>query len=216
MEQTITLDDILTMEKRLRATFINCLSGFKSGNLVGTIDSNGVYNLSIFNSIVHIGANPPYLGMISRPLTVPRHTYENLKATGYYTLNLIDKNIYQAAHQTSAKYDESVSEFEACGLTPEVFEPIHAPYVKESPVKFGMQYVEEHHIKANDTLLIIGKVLEIRLPEGVMESALQADGFVDLANLDIIAITGLDAYYEATLLARLGYARPGEAPRIIS
>jgi hypothetical protein len=31
---------------------------------------------------VNIGTNPPYLGMIFRPLTVRRDTYNNIKAAG--------------------------------------------------------------------------------------------------------------------------------------
>jgi len=212
MEQTYTSDDVMAMGKRFRATFINCLSGFKSGNLVGTISDEGVYNLSIFNSIVHIGANPPYLGMISRPTTVPRHTYSNIKSQGYYTLNLIHQNFISQAHQTSAKYDANVSEFETCGLTPQLSSLLPAPYVQESLVKFGLQFEEEHHIKANDTLLIVGKVIEIKLPEDVIEE----DGFVDLGKLNTLAVTGLDAYYRTELVNRMAYARPEQEPKVLT
>lgn len=48
------------LEDRKRVSLINSLSGFKSLNLIGTINNNqGQTNLAIFNSVVHIGANPP-------------------------------------------------------------------------------------------------------------------------------------------------------------
>lgn len=48
-----------TLEDRKRIALINSLSGFKSLNLIGTINNQGQTNLAIFNSVVHIGANPP-------------------------------------------------------------------------------------------------------------------------------------------------------------
>ncbi len=77
-------DDIAAMDDRYRVFFVNALSGFKAAHLVGTTSATeeGQDNLALFSSVVHIGANPPLLGMISRPHTVPRHTLENIQATG--------------------------------------------------------------------------------------------------------------------------------------
>ena len=52
------------LEQRYRAHLINSLSGFKSANLLGTVDKNGQENLSIVSSVFHLGANPALLGMI--------------------------------------------------------------------------------------------------------------------------------------------------------
>ena len=54
--------DISQMEQRFRASFINSLGGFKSVVLVGTANESGETNLAIFNSLFHIGANPPLCG----------------------------------------------------------------------------------------------------------------------------------------------------------
>ncbi|EGU57164.1 flavin reductase domain protein FMN-binding protein, partial [Vibrio nigripulchritudo ATCC 27043] len=96
--------DIGEMEDRFRARFINSLSGYKSANLIGTIDNNGQHNLSIVSSVFHLGANPPLLGMIVRPHSVSRHTLENIVETGHYTINSVCREVYQQAHQTSARY----------------------------------------------------------------------------------------------------------------
>ena len=68
---------------------------------------------AIFNSIIHIGSNPPMLGFILRPLTVPRHTYTNFKENDYFTVNQVHKDDIEKAHQTAAKYDTEISEFSA-------------------------------------------------------------------------------------------------------
>ncbi len=201
--QHLKLDDVMNMERRKRATLINYLSGFKSANLIGTKNSTGQLNVAVFNSVVHIGANPPYFGFILRPVNVPRHTYQYINETGYYTINHIHKSFYQAAHQTSAKYDTDVSEFEAVGITPEFRGDFFAPYVAESHIQMGLELKEIHRIECNGTFLIIGKILEIWLPD----NSVTMDGHIDLSQQGTVAIGGLDTYYEAHKLNRLEYAR---------
>ncbi|MEO0570705.1 MAG: flavin reductase, partial [Bacteroidota bacterium] len=172
--------------------------------LIGTKSKEGQTNLAVFNSIVHIGANPPYLGFVLRPTTVERHTYENIRETGVYTINQITTQIYPQAHQTSAKYKRGVSEFDAVGLTESYHEDFPAPFVGESRIKIGMRFEEEQYIKCNATRLIIGKVEYLLLPDDSVED----DGHIALEKLDSIGIAGLDTYYSIEKLNRYGYAKP--------
>ena len=92
--------------------FINSLSGYKSANLVGTKSKTGQENLSIVSSVVHLGANPPLMGFVVRPHSKdsPRHTFENLESTSFFTLNHVNDKIIKESHQTSARYPREVSE----------------------------------------------------------------------------------------------------------
>jgi len=197
------LEDFQRMEQRFRTNLINSLTGYKSGNLIGTIDGKGKTNLAIFTSAVHIGANPPFIGLIFRPVSIPRHTYENIKAVGYYTINHINKHIFKKAHQTAARYDREISEFEAVELTQEYSKTHPAPYVAESLIKIGVKYEEEYHIKINDTILMVGSIIETILPK----NCLVADGIVDIEKAESVAVSGLDTYHETKKLARLSYAK---------
>jgi flavin reductase (DIM6/NTAB) family NADH-FMN oxidoreductase RutF len=204
-----TKQNILEVEKPYRTNFINALSGFKSANLVGTISKEGKTNLAIFSSVIHVGANPPLIGFLMRPVSVERHTYTNIKETGYFTINHINKEIFKQAHQTSARYEKDFSEFDECGLTPEYKETIKAPYVKESNIKIGCRFVEEHEIKFNGTIFIVGEIVEIILPDDVVAK----DGYVDIKKAGTIVISGLDGYHETKRIARLSYAKPGVEPK---
>ncbi len=197
-------EDIKNMERRFRANLFNTLSGYKGAHLIGTIGESGDTNLALFNSVVHIGANPPFLGFILRPTSVPRHTYQNIKKTGFYTINHALVDHYEQAHQTSAKYEEGVSEFESCGFTPHYGEIHPAPYVEECHIKIGLEYVEEHLIQANQTLLIVGKIIELLVPE----KAIGDQGHLNLSELGSLAVVGLDEYYRTEKIGRLPYARP--------
>ena len=204
----ITKQNILDFKKLYRAAFINSLSGFKSANLIGTISSEGKTNLAIFSSVIHVGANPPLMGFLMRPVSVERHTYNNIKETGFFTINHINKEIFKQSHQTSARYEKKISEFDVCGLTPEFTNTIKAPYVKESKIKIGLQFVEEHEIKFNGTIFIVGEIIEILLPS----DGASKDGFIDIEKAGSVAISGLDIYYEVNRITRLSYSKPGVEP----
>jgi len=204
--QFYTPEDLHQWPSRKRAHFFNTLSGFKPVHLLGTVSTDGTKNLALFSQVMHLGANPALLGILFRPATVPRHSLKNIRETGFFTLNHVTEQMLYKAHQTAAKYPEEVDEFKAVGLTPLVCDSQPAPYVAESPVQIGLKLQEEIIIQANQTILIIGSIVELAYPE----SALRADGYLDLASQKVMACTGLDAYHLPAKLARLGYAEPGK------
>lgn len=204
MTKVITSKEIAEWDKYYRINLLNKLSGFKSACLIGTCDKDGNTNLAVFNSVMHIGADPFYIGFILRPNTVERHTYENIKATNYYTINHITTSIYQQSHQTSAKYERGVSEFEMCNLSEAYIDGFKAPFVEESVVKLGLSFAEEQLIRSNQTRLIIGKVEKIILPE----DSIDPNGDIRLDLLDSIVINGLNTYFKANYLEKLDFARP--------
>ncbi len=192
------------MEQRKRAQLINSISGFRSVALIGTIDTQGQTNLAIFNSIVHIGSNPPLLGFIMRPDSVERHTLTNIMETGYYTINHINSSMYEKAHQTSARYPKTVSEFDATQLTHLFKEGFVVPFVNESHIQIGMEFKERIPISINQTSMIIGEIKWIHYPD----HCLSEDGFLDIEKAGSITSTGQDSYHTTQLLQRLEYAKP--------
>jgi len=199
-----SLSEILNLNERFRRNLINSVSGFKSVSLIGTVNNSGTTNLAIFSQILHIGANPPMLGILFRPDSVERHTLENIRQNGYFTINQIQESFYQQAHQTSARYATEISEFSAVGLTAEFKEGINVPFVKESVVKMLLKSVDEQVLKVNGTILLIGEIQELNLPD----TTIAADGFVDLQYAGTVTSIGLDAYYKTEKIGRLSYAKP--------
>jgi flavin reductase (DIM6/NTAB) family NADH-FMN oxidoreductase RutF len=204
--------DILDMESRRRAACMNSITGFKSASLIGTIDKESNANLAIFSSVVHLGSNPALVGFICRPDVSERHTLDNIMSTQNYTINHINQDIFKEAHQTAARYPKNISEFDATGLTTEFLNDFNAPFVKQSHIKYGLEYVERHDLIINGTILIIGKVVEIFLPE----MCINEDGSLDLEKAETVAISGLDSYHSTKRLARLSYAKPDKMPTEIS
>ncbi len=202
----LTHQQIADMPLRFRAHLINSLSGFKSANLIGSIDNSGLTNLAVFSSVIHLGSDPALMGFITRPNTVARHTLENITQTKQYSINHINQDIWQQAHQTSARYDKQLSEFEAVGLTPEFIDGLKIPFVKQSKVKYALTLEDIIPIPANGTELVIGRITDIF----VDANAIQDDGYLDLEQLESVTITGLDSYHTTQRLSRLSYAKPDE------
>ena len=202
----VTKEQIEGMEQRRRAAFVNSLTGAKGLFLVGTRDSDNHFNLAPFSSIVHLGSSPPLLGMVSRPASVERHSYDNIKQEKYFSLNAITSHFYEKAHQCSARYPKHTSEFDEAGLEPEVIQGI--PTVKESPLKILMKLIREVPIIENGTIFLISEVISVHAPD----QAIFKDGGLDFSQIGSLTITGLDHYHELKSLMRLSYAKPGSKP----
>ena len=203
-QNQITYEQMMNMEKQERVHFVNSLGGFKSIGLIGTQNKIGQTNLAIVDSIIHIGSNPPLFGMIFRPGVVERHTLENILETGFYTINHINENIFKQAHQTSARYDREISEFEATELNPEYKNDFFSPFLEESHVQLAMEFKEKTILTINNTVLVIGEVKAVYFPE----DCLLNDGFLDLEKATSITCSGLDSYHKTTRIDRLSYAKP--------
>ena len=197
---------IKSWERFYKANFINCLSGFKSASLIGTINKEGTTNLAIFSNIIHLGAEPALIAFQNRPLDAAQQTIKNIQAVGVYTINHIHPSFIYKAHQTSAKYAIDKSEFNEVQLTEEWKPTINAPFVAESKIKYALSLVEIIPITHNKTFLVIGKVTDIFIDK----SCIEADGYLSLEKVNSVTSLGIDGYYTTEKLTRYAYAKPSE------
>jgi flavin reductase (DIM6/NTAB) family NADH-FMN oxidoreductase RutF len=204
----LTTSDLSSFSRFYRANLINGITGYKPAMLIGTQDAEGMHNLAIFSSVVHLGADPALIGFIQRPVGVSGDTFRNIQANGVYTLNHVHASFVEKAHYTSARFESSVSEFEACKLTPEHIEGFAAPFVKESLIKIGMELVEVIPITHNDTKLVIGRIQHLLIDP----ACIREDGNVDLEKVDSICISGLENYHRVAPLQSFPYAKVENLP----
>ncbi|GAA4833447.1 flavin reductase family protein [Algivirga pacifica] len=200
---------IEAMPRIRRLNMINCITGIKPGNLIGTQSDRGQSNVAIFSNIVHLGSDPALLGIIFRPQhEKPRDTYLNIKSSGAFTVNAIPTNLIEHAHYTSAKFPQEVSEFDRCGLTKEYLHDFSAPFVKESPLKIGLELVEEIPITTNNTIMLVGRILHLQFPDDMMEE----EGHLNLETINTVGIGGLNQYYRLQKIAQFPYAHLKDVP----
>lgn len=200
---------ILESDSRFRRNLINCLSGYKSLNLIGTQSRAGKTNLAPLSQVFHLGASPPLVGILFRPHTVKRDSLENILTTGFFTLNQVSSDFFLEAHWTAAQWEES--EFKATGIKEEYLHEFFAPFVSQSKVQVGCKLVESQTLQVNQTVLVIGSIECVFIDE----KGLRVDGSLDLEVLDTVTVTGLDEYYLGKKLGRLEYPKPDKKPEEI-
>ena len=201
----ITKNQIEQFDKVKRLNLVNSITGFKPANLIGSISDAGIPNLTVISSVLHLSSSPAMIGFMQRPTTVPRHTYKNIKENGAFTINHVHTGILPQAHYTSAKFPEEISEFDASGLHEEYVDDFKAPFVKESRIKIGLTFREEYHIQASNTILVVGQVEMIIVPDEILADK----GQIKLEDAATAVISGLNNYYETSFLDSFPYARPG-------
>ncbi len=206
------INEIKKWDKFYRANFINSLSGFKPVSLIGSVNNVGQPNLAMFSNIVHIGSEPALIGFINRPIAATPHTLSNIQSTEFYSINHVQENFVKQAHQTSAKYNENVNEFEEVGLTAIYENNSKVPFVAESNIKYLLKLVEVIPIKHNNTFLVIGEMIDVYIPNNVLKD----DGFIELEKAGSVASSGIDGYYKCEMINRLEYALPNKESKVIT
>ncbi len=205
----LSKSDIEQTERIKRLNIINAVTGIKPANLIGTRSEDGEANVAIFSSVVHLGSDPALLGFVLRPQhEKPRDTYINIKSSGAYTINHVPISLIENAHFTSAKFPKKISEFERCGFTEEYLFDFHAPFVKESYLKIGLELVEEIPISSNRTIMMIGQIVHLEFPDEVMGE----HGHLDLEKLETAGISGVDSYYQLRKKDQFPYAHVKDVP----
>ena len=196
--------EIEKMNRIDRLNLVNSCTGYKSANLIATISTDGQTNVAVFSSVTHLGSDPALISFILRPTTVPRHTYQNIKAYGYFSINHITAAHIEDAHHTSAAYPVEISEFDETNLRAVYHNDCPVPFVKGSPVKLLCKYVNEYLIEENGCIMVIGSIEAIFYEEELLSS----DNWLQLDKGEVVAINGLDGYALPKLVERLPYARP--------
>lgn len=201
-------EEIKKLERKYRLNLINSITGIKPANLVGSRSNDGIDNLAIFSSVVHLGSNPAQIGMVMRPQSNGfKDTYVNITETGFYTLNHVSASFIKKAHYTSAKLESSESEFDQMNLGREFIDDFHAPFVQESEVKIGIRLLQSINLP-NGCIFIIGEVQLIQIPDEYVDEK----GQIDLERYNAVGISGLNSYYALKKIDRFPYVRADEIP----
>ncbi|MBN2647283.1 MAG: flavin reductase [Thiotrichales bacterium] len=206
-EKTV-FNNLDALELPQKIQLINACTGIKPANLLGSQNANGQTNLALFSSVVHLGSNPPLIGLVLRPDNGHRHSYQNMLQTGVYSLNAVDAVWSDKAHHTAANFLIEQSEFEQVGLSTHYYPNFAAPFVAESPLHIGLKFVQEIPIPLNQTRLLIGEVQLL----AVNQNALDSEGRINLQTLNISGISGLDSYYQLQRSALYPMPKTDEKP----
>ena len=137
---------------------------WKAGNMlyplpavmVSMADENGKSNIITVGWTATVCTNPPMLSISVRP---ERYSYDILKRTGEFVVNLTTEELAYATDYCGVRSGRDVDKFAEMKLTKEPATKISAPMIKESPVNIEckVRKIEElgsHHMFIADVLAV--------------------------------------------------------------
>lgn len=154
---------------------------------ISSVDATGQPNLAPYSFFNAFSGAPPIIGFSSDG---PKHSHDNIAATGVFCFNLATLDLAQAMNQTSGVYPAGVDEFEMAGLEAVPCEAIAVPRVAASPAALECRLTEIHRIRdmhgqPTNNYLVLGQVVRVHIDKRMLR-----DGLFDITMAQPIARCG--------------------------
>ena len=130
-----------------------------------------------------LNSEPPLVYVSIRP---SRHSYEIIKQTKEFIINLPDENLVWATDFCGTKSGKDMDKFQSANLTKEAGKMVAAPSIKECPINLECKLKEIKHLGSHD--MFIGEVVCVNAKPEFVEN-----GKVNLAKARIL--TYLESEY---------------------
>ncbi len=128
--------------------------------MVSVADSNGKPNIITIAWVGTVCSNPPMVSISVRP---ERYSYNIIKETGEFVINLTTKELAYATDYCGVKSGRDVDKFAAMKLTPSKAEFVKAPLIEESPVNIECRVTQVIPLGSHD--MFIAEVLAVHADE---------------------------------------------------
>lgn len=145
---------------------------WKPGNMIYPVpavmvscgDQPENYNIITIAWTGTICTNPPMTYISIRP---ERHSYDLIKKTGEFVINLTTEDLARATDYCGVKSGRDMNKFEVMHLTPEKAREVRAPLIAESPVNIECRVTEIKKLGSHD--MFIAEVLAVNVDESYMD-----------------------------------------------
>ena len=146
-------------------------TSFKPGNMLYPIpavlisvgDIDGESNIFTVAWTGTICSDPP---MVSVSVRKQRHSYEMMKQSGEFVINLTTKDLAFATDYCGVKSGKDVDKWKACGLTKLKSTEVKCPSVAESPVSIECKVTEIKELGTHD--MFIARVVAVNVDDKYM------------------------------------------------
>ena len=156
--------------------------------LVSAGDSPENYNLLTIAWTGTVCTNPPMCYISVRP---ERHSYELIKRTGEFVINLTTESLARATDWCGVKSGRDHNKFREMGLTPLPGVEVKAPVVAESPLSIECRVKEIIPLGSHD--MFLAEVVNVLVDAKYIDE----DDKLDMAAMNLIAYTHGE-YFDVT------------------
>lgn len=133
--------------------------------MVSVADGSGKTNIITVAWTGTICSDPPMAYISVRP---ERYSYQMLKETGEFVINLTSKNLARAADYCGVRSGKDVDKWKEMRLTPGKAQKVNAPIIEESPVNIECQVTEIKDLGSHH--MFLAKVLAVSVDETYMDA----------------------------------------------
>lgn len=141
---------------------------WKAGNMLyplpvvmaSVADADGNTNIITLAWVGTVCTNPPMVSISVRP---ERYSYNILKETGEFVINLTTEALVRATDYCGVKSGREVDKFKQLGLTPVPAQYVKAPLIGESPVNIECRVKQVLSLGSHD--MFIAEVLAVHADE---------------------------------------------------
>ena len=130
--------------------------------LVSTINKKGQSNAAPFSFVMPVSMEPPLIAFASDP---DHDTVKNILKTKDFVVNIPGRKILKKLWICKKEFPYGVSEITRAKLTEEKASKVKSPKIKECFAHFECKLFRKE--RTGDHLLIIGKVLEASIEDGL-------------------------------------------------
>lgn len=132
--------------------------------MVSVADRQGRPNIITVAWAGTVCTNPPMVSISVRP---ERYSYQTLKETGEFVINLTTKELAYCTDYCGVKSGREVDKFREMHLTAEAADQVKAPLIGESPVNIECRVKEVQPLGSHD--LFLAEVLAVHADQKYMD-----------------------------------------------
>lgn len=129
-----------------------------------------------------------------------RHSYEMIKKTGEFVINLTTKDLAYATDWCGVKTGAKVDKFKEMKLTKEKANFVNCPMIKESPVSVECKVKEIRELSSHH--MFVAEILGINADEKYINE----NGAFDISKCDLIAYSNGNYYSLGKKIGRFGFS----------
>lgn len=165
--------------------------------MVSVADKEGKNNIITIAWAGTICSNPPMVSISVRP---ERYSYNIIKETGEFVINLTTKDLTYATDYCGVKSGREVDKFKEMGLTALPGKEVNAPLIAESPVNIECKVTQVIPLGSHD--MFLAEVVAVHVDEKYMDEK----GKFHLDKAEPIAYSHGDYLATGELLGTFGYS----------
>lgn len=130
-----------------------------------------------------------------------RYSYDLIKQSGEFVINLCTKELAFAADYCGVKSGRDTDKFKDQKLTPEAGEKVDCPAIKESPVNLECKVKEIHSYGSHD--MFVAEIVNVRVDKGLVDD----NGRIRLDKAGLICYNHGEYFgIQKEALGRFGYS----------